>query len=64
MTSSLFDGYDPESFFDEAVTPDGEARPHYEALIRRLGGFSHSQLAERERIRDAAFRQAGITFTV
>jgi uncharacterized circularly permuted ATP-grasp superfamily protein len=60
----LFDGYDPETFFDEAVTADGTPRPHYEALVRRLAGFSSHQLAERERVRDAAFRQAGVTFTV
>jgi uncharacterized circularly permuted ATP-grasp superfamily protein len=64
VTTGLFDGYDPESFFDEAVQKDGTPRPHYEALVRRLSGFTSHQLAERERVRDAAFRQAGITFTV
>ena len=64
MTTGLFDGYDPESFFDEAVGKDGAPRAHYEALVRRLSGFTPHQLAERERVRDAAFRQAGITFTV
>ncbi len=37
MTSALktkphrapFDGYDPESFFDEMVAANGEIRPHY-----------------------------------
>jgi uncharacterized circularly permuted ATP-grasp superfamily protein len=62
--TGLFDGYDPESFFDEAITKDGLPREHYEALVRRLDGFTSHQLAERERVRDAAFRQAGITFTV
>jgi uncharacterized circularly permuted ATP-grasp superfamily protein len=60
----LFEGYAPDSFFDEAVDADGRPRPHYEALIRRLAGFSSQQMAERERVRDEAFRQAGITFTV
>lgn len=64
MMTGLFDGYDPESFFDEAITSGGEPRAHYEALVRRLDGFTSHQLAERERVRDAAFRQAGITFTV
>jgi uncharacterized circularly permuted ATP-grasp superfamily protein len=64
VTTGLFDGYDPESFFDEAVTQDGAPRPHYEALVRRMSGFTSHQLADRERVRDAAFRQAGITFTV
>ena len=64
MTTGLFDGYEPGSFFDEAVEADGTPRAHYTALLRRLGGFTSHQLAERERVRDAAFRQAGITFTV
>jgi uncharacterized circularly permuted ATP-grasp superfamily protein len=64
VDGTLFDGYDPGSFFDEAVFADGTARPHYEALVRRLAGFSPHQLVEREQVRDAAFRQAGITFTV
>ena len=64
MTSGLFEGYDPGEFFDEAMVHDGSPRPHYETLINRLDGFTPHQLAERERVRDAAFRQAGITFTV
>jgi uncharacterized circularly permuted ATP-grasp superfamily protein len=64
VTTGLFEGYEPEEFFDEAMVGDGTPRPHYEALVRRLGGFTPHQLAERERVRDAAFRQAGITFTV
>ena len=59
VMTGLFDGYDPESFFDEAITGGGAPRPHYEALVRRLDGFTPHQLAERERVRDAAFRQAG-----
>jgi uncharacterized circularly permuted ATP-grasp superfamily protein len=64
VSTGLFDGYDPEAFFDEAVLSDGSPRPHYEALVKRLASFSSGELTDRERIRDAAFRQAGITFTV
>lgn len=64
MAADLFDGYDPGSFFDEAVDGTGAPRPHYEALVRRLSKLSPHDLAERERVRDEAFRQAGITFTV
>ena len=64
MTTGLFEGYDPGEFFDEAMCPDGTPRDHYDALVRSLGDFAPHQLAERERVRDAAFRQAGITFTV
>jgi uncharacterized circularly permuted ATP-grasp superfamily protein len=64
VLTGLFEGYDPGPFFDEAVDSDLRPRPHYEALFRRLEGFTSHHLAERERVRDAAFRQAGITFTV
>ena len=64
MSTGLFEGYDPGEFFDEAMLDGGRPRPHYEALVNGLGSFTPHQLAERERVRDAAFRQAGITFTV
>jgi uncharacterized circularly permuted ATP-grasp superfamily protein len=60
----LFEGYDPGPFFDEAVDPDGAPRLHYETLVRQLEQLTPHDLAERERVRDAAFRSAGITFTV
>jgi uncharacterized circularly permuted ATP-grasp superfamily protein len=64
MTGELLDGYDPELFFDELMTPDGEIRPHYRELVERLGTLTSDELARREVVRDAAFRTAGITFTV
>src|SRR4051794_17347242 len=64
VANGLFDGYDPEAFFDEAIDADGQPRSHYEDVVRNLNEFTPHQLAERERVRDAAFRQAGITFTV
>ena len=62
--TGLFEGYEPGQFFDEAVDGDGTARPHYEALVRGLEQMTPLELNERERVRDAAFRSAGITFTV
>ena len=64
MTSSLFEGYQHEGFFDEFVDELGEVRPHYRQLALRLGALAPEELARRERLRDAAFRSAGITFTV
>lgn len=64
MGTGLFEGYDPGPFFDEVVEPDGTVRPHYRALVDRLSSFTPVQLADLERVRDDAFRQAGITFTV
>jgi uncharacterized circularly permuted ATP-grasp superfamily protein len=64
MTTGLFDGYDTGGFFDEVVDGTGDPRPHYRSLIRRFDGFTSADLTRRERIRDQAFRSAGITFTV
>ncbi len=64
MGQDLFDGYATDGFYDELLTADGEVRPHYRALYDKLATFSHEELARRERLRDAAFRSAGITFTV
>ncbi len=60
----MFDGYATEGFFDEAYAADGRTRPHYDGLINQLDAFPPGELNRRERIRDEAFRTAGITFTV
>lgn len=60
----MFDGYETEGFFDEVFEADGRVRPHYEGILRKLTGFSADDLLRRERRRDAAFRNQGITFTV
>ena len=60
----LFHGYETDGFFDEAHASDGQARHHYGALVEQLGRFSPDELMRRERLRDEAFRTAGITFTV
>jgi len=62
--AELLDGYRTDGFFDEVVGDDGSVRGHYQALIERLRGFTPDELERRERIRDALFRSAGITFTV
>ena len=64
VTADLFEGYAPEAFFDEVFTEDGVVRPHYEDLVARLRSFTSKELTRRERLRDTAFRSAGITFTV
>ena len=64
MPGELFDGYDTEHFFDEVFEGDGTVRAHYEALVKRLAELSPDDLRRRERLRDDAFRAAGITFTV
>ena len=64
MTGGLFAGYEHQGFFDEVFTEEGEVRPHYAGLVRRLGSFGAAELTRREHLRDAAFRAQGITFTV
>jgi uncharacterized circularly permuted ATP-grasp superfamily protein len=64
VPGELFSDYDPESFFDEVFSAPGEVRDHYVGLLDRLKHFSADDLARRERRRDAAFRNQGITFTV
>ncbi|MFV0317256.1 MAG: circularly permuted type 2 ATP-grasp protein [Microthrixaceae bacterium] len=62
--SDWLDGYDPEGFFDEFVSADGAARPHYRHLRSALDQMGPDRLRQAESARDTAFRSAGITFTV
>ncbi|MEO7555947.1 MAG: circularly permuted type 2 ATP-grasp protein [Acidimicrobiales bacterium] len=64
MSGELFDGYDHGGFFDEVFDGTGDVRLHYHALMQRLAELSPDDLRRRERLRDEAFRTAGITFTV
>jgi uncharacterized circularly permuted ATP-grasp superfamily protein len=63
-TVKLFDGYEVDAFFDEMFDERGRVRDHYAALVARLEQFSSDDLIGRARLRDAAFRNQGITFTV
>src|SRR5262245_14646844 len=60
----LFATYELDGFFDEVFDVDGAVRPHYAPLLARLTGFTPDDLMKRARLRDAAFRSQGITFTV
>jgi uncharacterized circularly permuted ATP-grasp superfamily protein len=60
----LFEGYEVDRFFDEVFDADGTVRPHYAPLLARLSGFTSDDLVRQGRLRDAAFRSQGITFTV
>src|SRR5690349_6775437 len=64
VAGDVFGGYDQDGWFDEVFAADGSVRPHYEDVVGRLRAFSPTELARRERLRDEAFRAAGITFTV
>ena len=60
----LFAAYELDGFFDEVFDREGRVRPHYAPLLARLTGFTPDDLLKRARLRDAAFRSQGITFTV
>lgn len=62
--ADLFDGYAHDGFCDEVFAADGAVREHYATLVQRLARMPREELARRERLREAAFRAQGITFTV
>ncbi|MEA3018637.1 MAG: hypothetical protein QOI47_161 [Actinomycetota bacterium] len=64
MAADVFRGYSQQGFFDEVFGADGTVRGHYEDVVARLRMLSPGELGRRERLRDDAFRTAGITFTV
>ncbi|GAC1354634.1 MAG: circularly permuted type 2 ATP-grasp protein [Herpetosiphon sp.] len=59
-----FAGYDLDRAYDEMFDPGGVARPHYEALYRRLLKIPPSELQLRAHAAELSFLQQGITFTV
>jgi uncharacterized circularly permuted ATP-grasp superfamily protein len=61
---NLFQGYAPESFFDEMFEPAGNVRPHYQWLFDRFGGMSCEEFQKKRAIADNAFLTQGVTFTV
>ena len=53
--SSLFNDYQPESFFDEVFSKTGKARSHYGAMLDSAGSLSPSEYSARQKAVDAAF---------
>jgi uncharacterized circularly permuted ATP-grasp superfamily protein len=61
---NLFEGYDPETFFDEMFRNSGEVRPHYQRLFARFGEMSLAEFRAKRAVADSAFLTLGVTFTV
>ena len=59
-----FQDYGLDDAYDEMVTPDGAARPHYEHLYQALRELPASEFRRRQQISDLSFLHQGITFTV
>lgn len=60
----LFDNYQPTEAFDEAFTSAGVPRPHYQAVMKRLGKVSAEELQSIQRTLSLSFLKQGVTFTV
>jgi uncharacterized circularly permuted ATP-grasp superfamily protein len=61
---NFFEGYMPESFFDEMFESHGNVRPHYQRLFDRYGGMSFEDFEKKRAAADNAFLSGGVTFTV
>ena len=59
-----FAAYRCDDAYDEMFTPDGRARPHYDALYSRLAELPDDELRYRQQAADLSFLNQGITFTV
>lgn len=51
-------------YYDETFDAQGQARPHYQALVRLLLELSADELSYRQHAADLTFLNQGITFTV
>jgi uncharacterized circularly permuted ATP-grasp superfamily protein len=56
--------YETDGFWDELFDPALRPRPGTEQIVRRLAGFSHGELAERQKAADKTLLTMGITFNV
>ncbi len=60
----LTDGYELGAAFDEMLDADGNPRPHYEPLYRRLRTMSSTEFRRRKSMTDLTMQQEGVGFTV
>jgi len=60
----LFAGYDPGSFYDELIAPNGEPRPWAAAMYHQLASMPRDVFEERRQLADLSYLVQGITFTV
>jgi uncharacterized circularly permuted ATP-grasp superfamily protein len=61
---NLFEGYGPETFFDEMFESSGHIRPHYKHLFDRYDDMSLASFQKKCSAADNAFLAGGVTFTV
>jgi uncharacterized circularly permuted ATP-grasp superfamily protein len=64
LRSHLFNGYEPEAFFDEMMAQNGTLLPHYQKFHSLLGRLSREEFDGKRHSVDLAFLRQGITFNV
>ena len=62
--AGMLKGYDPEVFFDEMLTPDGQPRPHYHRFRELFQNLTLPEFDHKRQSVDLAFLRQGITFNV
>src|SRR6202167_3361511 len=60
----LFTGYEPGSFYDELIAPNGEPRPFAAPMYEKLAAMPLEVFEERRKLADLSYLVQGITFTV
>ena len=60
----LFTGYDPGSFYDELIAPNGLPRPCAAPMYEKLADMPLEVFEERRKLADLSYLVQGITFTV
>ena len=60
----LFEGYQPGSFYDEMIAPNGEPRAGSRAMYEKLSTMPLEVYEERRKLADLSYLVQGITFTV
>lgn len=64
VPKGFFKPYDPDGFFDEVLTADGNARPHYARFLEKFASLSRHEFDAKRRAVDLAFLRQGVTFNV
>ena len=60
----LFQGYEPGSFYDEVIAPNGLPRPCAAAMYESFASMPLGLFEERRQLADLSYLVQGITFTV
>src|SRR5689334_6075112 len=64
LQKMTFRNYDPEGFFDEMFTPDGQPRPEAQLIVQRIESLAPGELVRRQKAIDRSLLRMGITFAV